>query len=86
MTAETTPPPAKPVSTARKVFAAILDFLTIFLVGGYLIGKIAGGTTEDGFKLEGGPAFILFFVVVLYFVIGSRFLGGTIWQRLLGAR
>lgn len=32
----------KPVSTWRKVFAGIFDFLTIFFVGGYVIGKMTG--------------------------------------------
>ncbi len=32
----------KPVSTWRKVFAAILDFLTVFLAGGYVIGYSTG--------------------------------------------
>lgn len=77
---------AKPISTWRKVFAAILDFLTVLIVGGYAIAYLTGGTTADGFELNGAPAFALFALIVLYFVIGGRYLGGTIWQRLLGAR
>ena len=76
----------KPVSTARKVFAAILDFFTIFFVGGYLIGKLTGNTTEDGFKLDGAPALALFALIVAYFVVGRKYVGGTVWQRILGAR
>ena len=74
------------VSTARKVFAAILDFFFIFIVGGYVVAQFAGGTTEEGFELKGGPAFILFAIVILYFIIFRRYLGGTLFQRLLGAR
>jgi magnesium-transporting ATPase (P-type) len=76
----------KPVSTWRKVVAAILDFFTIMFIAGYAIGYLTGNLTEEGFNLKGGPAFLLFAIIVLYFVIFSRFLGGTLWQRLLGAR
>lgn len=80
------PTPAKPVATWRKVVAAILDFVFVFAIGGYVIGSLTGGLTEGGFSLEGGPAFILFAIIILYFVVFTRFLGGTMWQRLLGAR
>jgi hypothetical protein len=74
-----------PVATWRKVAAAILDFLTIFFVGGYVIGKFTGNLTDDGFKLEGLPALVLFALVIVYFVVGRKYLGGTIWQRILRA-
>lgn len=76
----------KQPSTARKVFAAILDFLFIFFVSGYVVASIAGGTTSEGFELKGAPAFIVFAIIVLYFIIFRRYLGGTLFQRLLGAR
>jgi hypothetical protein len=75
--------PPKPVATWRKVVAAILDFLMVFFVGGYIIGKFTGNLTEDGFKLEGTPALVLFAIIIAYFVIGSKYLGGTLWQRVL---
>ncbi len=74
------------VSQLRIVAAAILDFLTIFFLGGYIIGKATGNTTESGFQLNGLPALILFAVIIAYFVIGSRYAGGTIWQRILKTR
>lgn len=73
-----------PVATWRKVVAAVLDFFTAFFVLGYLVGMATGGTTEDGFKLEGWPALVLFALVAVYFVVGRR-TGGTLWQRVLGA-
>lgn len=76
----------KPASTARKVFAAILDFFFIFIVAGYGVAQFTGGTTEGGFELKGAPAFVVFAIVILYFIIFRRFLGGTLFQRLLGAR
>jgi hypothetical protein len=75
-----------PVPTWRKVLAAILDFITILFVGGYAIGYLTGNLTEEGFNLQGGPALILFAVIALYFVVFSRFLGGTPWQRVLRVR
>lgn len=78
--------PTKAVATWRKVVAAILDFIFIFAVAGYGIGYTTGGLTPEGFNLQGGPAFILFVIIILYFVVFSRFLGGTLFQRLLGTR
>ena len=76
----------KPVATWRKVVAAILDFFLIFFVGGYVIAKLTGNTTDGGFHLEGAPALVLFAVIIAYFIVFSKFLGGTIWQRILGVR
>jgi hypothetical protein len=76
----------KPVSTWRKVLAGILDFFFVLFIAGYAIAYATGGITEDGFELKGGPALTLFGTVILYFVIFTRFLGGTVWQRLLGVR
>ncbi len=78
--------PVKPIATWRKVVAAILDFIFIFAAGGYAIGYATGNVTAEGFSLQGGPAFILFAIVVLYFIVFRRYLGGTLFQRLLGAR
>lgn len=76
----------KPVSTWRKVVAAILDFLFVLFVGGYAIGYMTGNLTDEGFNLTGGPALILFAIIILYFIVFTRYLGGTLFQRLLGAR
>jgi hypothetical protein len=76
----------KQVSTWRKVVAAILDFFFIMFGAGYLIGYLTGELNDGGFDLHGGPALILFAVIVLYFVICPRYLGGTLFQRLLGVR
>jgi hypothetical protein len=76
----------KPVATWRKVIAAILDFVTVFFVGGFAIGYLTGNVTNGGFKLEGMPALVLFAAIIIYFVVGSKYLGGTIWQRILRTR
>jgi len=79
-------PNAKPVATWRKVLAAIFDFITIFFAGGYAVGYLTGSLTPDGFELQGGPALLLFAVIVAYIVVFSKYLGGTLWQRILKAR
>ena len=76
---------ADTVPTWRIVLAAILDFFTVFGVGGYVIARLTGNLTETGFALNGMPAVALFAVIILYFVLGKR-VGGTLWQRLLRAR
>jgi DMSO reductase anchor subunit len=76
---------ADSVSTWRIVLAAILDFLTVFIVGGWLIALFTGNTTESGFNLSGWPALLLFGLVVAYFGVAKR-MGGTLWQRILCAR
>jgi len=50
------------------------------------IATLTGDTTGAGFKLDGIPALILFALMIAYFVIGSRYLGGTLWQRILKTR
>ncbi len=76
----------KPAATWRKVVAAILDFIFVFAIAGYAIAHFTGNTTDEGFELKGGPALLLFAIVILYFIALRRFLGGTVFQRLLGTR
>lgn len=73
----------QPVAYWRVILAAVLDFLTAFLVLGYLVAKATGNTTDNGFSLNGGPAIFFFVLLVAYFVIGAR-VGGTLWRRILG--
>lgn len=80
------PDAATPVATWRKVTAFILDLVFSFAILGYIIGWMSGGLTDKGFELEGGPALLLFGLVILYFVLFARFLGGTVFQRLLRVR
>ncbi len=66
----------------KRVVASILDFFTMFFVFGWIIGHFTGNTTDEGFKLDGGPAILLFVVLVAYFFIGRRYAGGTLWDRI----
>jgi hypothetical protein len=76
----------EPVATWRKVLAAVLDLLTVFFVGGYAIGYLTGDVTNGQFNLQGAPALVLFAVIIVYFVVGSKYLGGTLWQRIVRTR
>ena len=81
-----TPQPANNPATWRIVLAAILDFITAFFVLGYLVAWVTGGLTGNGFQLNGGPALLAIALIVAYFVIFNKYLGGTIWKRILRAK
>jgi uncharacterized RDD family membrane protein YckC len=72
--------------TWKRVVASILDFFTIFAVGGYVIAKLTNSTTENGFSLNGAPALVLFALIIIYFFAGRRYAGGTLWDRIFGIR
>lgn len=76
----------RPISQWRIILAAILDFFTAFFVGGYLVAVVTGDVTSKGFQLNGLPALACFALIVIYFWVGRKYLGGTLWQRILKAR
>jgi hypothetical protein len=78
--------PRHAATTWRKVAAAALDFFFAFFIAGFFVGYLTGNMTKDGFQLEGVPALVVFGAVALYFVIFTKFLGGTVWQRVFGVR
>ena len=51
----------------------------LFIVG-YGIGYMTGNVTDEGFNLQGAPAFIAFAIIVLYFIVFTRYLGGTLFS------
>ncbi len=75
-----------PAAVWKRVLASILDFFTVFILGGLLIGALTGGTTATGFRLDGIPAAVLFVLIVAYFFVGRRHAGGTLWDRIFGIR
>lgn len=75
-----------PVAHWRIILAAILDFITAFFVLGFIIASLTGSVTENGFRLTGLPAILLFAGLILYFWAGKRFFGGTLWKRILKVR
>ena len=73
-----------PVPNWKIILAALLDFATMFAIGGYVVGKISGQATENGFSLSGIPALISLALIVAYFIIGNRYFRGTLWKHILG--
>lgn len=68
----------------KRILAFLLDLIGSFILFGWIIAKFTGETTEEGFNLTGGSAFLLFALVIAYFVIFNKFLGGTIGKRIFG--
>ena len=73
------------VASWRIILAFVLDLLMAFFVLGFFVSRLFGGATENGFALEGWTALLLFALIVAYFVVFDRFLGGTVWKRILRA-
>jgi len=72
--------------TWKKVLAFIVDFLISFFVLGYLVAAMTGGLTSNGFSLQGGPAFLVIILIVLYFVVMKKFVGRTLGMMLFGIK
>ena len=73
-------------ATWRIVLAALLDFFTAFFVCGFAVATVFGGRTANGFQLNGLPALLAFVLIVAYFLVFNKYLGGTIWKRILRAK
>ena len=70
--------PAPRAATWKRVVAAVLDFITTFFVGGYIIGWGTGNLTDAEIKLNRSPALVLFPVMIAYFYISRPHPGGTL--------
>ncbi len=68
----------------KRIVASVLDFITVFMVGGYIIGALTGSLTPKGVSLDEGPTYALLVVIVVYFLAGRWYAGGTLWDRLIG--
>ena len=79
-------PPVRGIPQWRIMLAHVMDFFTTFFGFGFLLAALTGGINDGGFKLEGVPAFLCFGLIAAYFWIGTKYLGGTIWQRILRTR
>jgi len=73
-------------ATWRIILAFFLDLITAFFVLGYVVGALMGGLTEDGFQLSGMPALVLFALIIVYYIVFNRYLGGTVWKHILRAK
>lgn len=68
----------------KKVLAFIIDLVGSFVILGFVIAVATGNTTDNGFSLNGGPALLLFALVIAYFVVMNKKFGGTLGKRLFG--
>jgi hypothetical protein len=72
----------------RAVVSFLLDFICAVLVFGFGLAFILGKAAVQGatvrFHFQGWPALLFMLLVIAYFVVFNRFLGGTIWRRALG--
>ena len=76
--------PGTSASTWKRVVAPILDFFMVLVVGGQVLGWATGMRTPGGFELQGWAALLLLAVIVVYFYVGRRVAGGTLWDRFFG--
>jgi uncharacterized RDD family membrane protein YckC len=68
------------VGVGRRAVAVIIDSILLFIVG-YIIALGTGATTESGFNLTGGPAFLWFGVVLAYYIVMEALSGATLGKR-----
>jgi hypothetical protein len=72
-----------PPSSWRVAIANLLDFFTIALSSGYSVAWNSGTLIPGGFYLEGWSIGLVFGIIVAYFLICNRYLGGAIWAHML---
>lgn len=68
----------------KRILAFLIDFFGSFFIFGMIIGYLTGETTKGGFNLTGGPALLLFALMIAYFVIMNKYCGGTVGKRIFG--
>lgn len=70
----------------KRAVALVIDGTITFFGFGYAVAASTGGTTDGGFQLDGGPAFLLFALVALYWIVLEATIGATVGKLLLGMR
>ena len=73
------------VGVGRRAVAILIDSVLLFVVG-YVIAFFTGGTTRDGFHIQGGPAFLWFGIVIAYYTIMEALSGATLGKRAMGLK
>ncbi|MEJ2523840.1 MAG: RDD family protein [Gammaproteobacteria bacterium] len=71
-----------------QIVDGIIFFVFFFIVGSIIAGS-AGGATENGFELHGGPAFLLMFLetafIVGYFtLLEAKWNGQSLGKKVVG--
>ncbi len=73
-------------NTWHNALAVAFDVIMLYFGGGYLVALATGNLTKGGFSLEGWYAVLWLALTVAYFWVFTKYLGGTIWQRILRVR
>ena len=67
----------EPVGVGRRAVAIIIDSILLGIVA-YLVASVTGGTTAEGFQLQGAPAFLVFLIAMAYYVVMEKTSGATL--------
>lgn len=62
----------------RRGLAGLFDFLTVFFVGGYLVGSLTGRRRKTGLICAAWRRSRCLAPIVPYFYLGWKVLGGTV--------
>jgi uncharacterized RDD family membrane protein YckC len=73
------------VGVGRRAVAVLIDAIPLFIVG-YFIAAATGQTTEEGFNLRGGPAFIWFGIAIVYYIVMEALWGATLGKRAMNLK
>lgn len=73
------------VGVGKRAVAVIIDAIILFVVA-YVLAMFTGSTTEDGFQMNGAPAFLLFFISFAYYIVLEAVMGGTLGKKALGIK
>ena len=73
------------IGVGRRAVAVLIDAVPLFIVG-YIIAFVTGGTTRDGFDIQGGPAFLWFGIGLAYYIVMEALWGATLGKRAMGLK
>lgn len=73
------------VGVGLRAVATIIDVMILGVIG-YVVAMFTGGTTNDGFELQGAPAFLLMLIGFAYYIVLEAQFGWTVGKRLTGLR
>jgi uncharacterized RDD family membrane protein YckC len=68
------------VGVGRRAVAILIDSVLLFIIG-YVIALATGGTTQDGYNLMGGPAFLLIGIGLAYYIVMEAKWGATLGKK-----
>jgi uncharacterized RDD family membrane protein YckC len=73
------------VGVGRRAVAILIDSVLLFVVA-YLIALATGGTTQEGFHIQGAPAFLWFAIALAYYIVMEATSGATLGKKAMGIK